>query len=145
MSGRRQRYGREAIETLKNGLKDGREFVNVFDIRDYLVDQLGAKRSHITVENARNWSRQAILELAKHDKVSVTSPSMANNYLRNPNAFAGERITSRKVRIKDTTTRIKNDLLEAQADAAQPDASEVERLKVAMLDSAKRLLEGLAS
>lgn len=144
MSKAKNRYGREAINVLKESYKDGRTFANVHEVRDFIIDELGVKPKSLPVGRARNFDRQARLELAEQEKVSVTTPSLLNGFMRNPNAEAEERKVTRKPRNKDTATRVRHDLIEAEADASQPDATELEGLKVTMYEAAHKLLEKLS-
>lgn len=142
---KKQTLGREAINVIKDAYRDGSQFEGTFAIRTFLFETLKVKTKSISYESAQNWDRQARLELADHDKVSVTSPFARQPFLRNPNAEAPERMRSRKSRLKDTHTRVRHDHIELKADVAQPDATEVERLQAAALEAAEILLKSVSS
>lgn len=138
-----QRVGREAIEEIKTAYMGGRTFGTSHDVRRFIIDRLGLKPEKTGVIKVRDWDRQARLEIQEHNKVSVTNPSAGNGYVRNPNAEAPERMASRKSRRQDTLTRVHNDRIEAEADAAQSDATEIEKVRSRVIATALRLLEDI--
>lgn len=140
----KQRIGREAIEEIKTAYMGGREFGTSHDVRRFIIDRLGVKPENTSVTKVRSWDRQARLELAEDNKVSVTSPSAGNGFVRNPNAEVDERMAARKSRLKDTTTRVRNDRIEAESDAAQADASEVEKIRARVIGTVLKLIEDVA-
>jgi hypothetical protein len=136
----KKRIGREAVELLKDYYENG---AGHFDDLYEIVDWLHAQRIKCTWLQVQGWDRQARLERA--DKLqSTTSPSARNGYKRQAAPAHGERVQSRASRLKDSSTRINNDVREAKADAAQPDASAIERARVALLEQAHNLI-GAAS
>lgn len=133
--------GRDAIELIKDHYEAGEDsFGRAIEIRDWLSDVHGIVAAAQTV---RAWDRQARLE--RHDAgQAVTNPTAGNSWQRTPDPSRGERIAARAPRLKDTATRVRNDRREAQADAAQPDAGSVERLRATMLEAAQDLTDAVA-
>lgn len=133
----KKRIGREAVELLKDHYENGDgDFIGTYGVMDWLKS---THRIKSTYAQAQGWDRQARLERA--DKLqSTTYPSARNGYKRQAAPAHVERTRSRVSRLKDTSTRVNNDVREAKADAAQPDADAIERARVALLESAYALI-----
>jgi hypothetical protein len=133
----KRRIGREAIELIKDYYENGDgTFGTAYQIADWLRTH---HRIRATYHQAQEWDRTARLERA--DKLqSTTTPSARNGFARQAAPAHAERTRSRSSRLKDTTTRVANDVREAKADAAQPDADAIERARVALLENAQHLI-----
>lgn len=135
-----KRIGREAIELIKQHYSDGEgRFETGYDVMHWLKAEHRIKCGY---HQASAWDRQARLERAD-ERQSTTFPSRRNGYVRQAAPAHGERVISRGIRHKDTRTRLVNDLREARADAAQPDASPLEKAKVALYEAANDLVDSI--
>lgn len=122
----------EVIDMLKTWYRESYDpWVSTMHIRAWLNSE-GIKASY---KQVLDWDRKARLQLAD-EGISITNPVKANGYSRQGTPTLDERLIARAPRIKDTNTRLRNDLREATADAAQADASTFETLKAKMLKHA---------
>jgi hypothetical protein len=137
----RSTFGRVAIDELRAAYMAGMTFANRGEIVTYLESALsGFKRSKHAVA-VGDWDRQARLELAEHNKLSITNPVYANGYKRNSTPTVKERRESRAPRRRDTQTRVQNDHIEAEADAAQKNATAAEKAIVPAYEAVEKILE----
>lgn len=126
------RNRKQVIDMLKTWYRESYDpWVSTMHIRAWLKSE-GIDASYRQV---LRWDREARLQLAD-EGISVTNPVKDNGYSRQGTPTVDERLIARAPRIRDTNTRLRNDLREAVADAAQPDSSKREALKARMLKHA---------
>jgi hypothetical protein len=140
----KRNIGREAVNVLKSAYKDGRELAGIWQVRQFISDELGIKLTKITMGQAGGWDRTARLEISDQG-YAVTSPSRRNAYKRNPNADTKERVDAHRSPIKYAATLVGNEERIAKANAAQADASRIEIVRAAQLAIVAPMLSTLVA
>jgi hypothetical protein len=128
-----------AITLLKGEYQNGSgRFDNVAAITAFL-------RTHKIKANphqAYSWDLTARKELADA-KVSTTFPGVKTGFARLANPMHNERAIPRPQSLKTVKTRLETELRFAKADAAQADATPIERARVALVGAAKAILDNV--
>lgn len=137
----RATFGRVAIDELRTAYMAGQSFANHAEIVTYLESALPGFKRAKHIYSVGDWDRQARLELAEHNKLSITNPVYANGYKRNSTPTPKERRESRAPRRRDTQTRVQNDHIEAVADASQKNATTSEKAITTSYEAVEKILE----
>lgn len=125
----RKHQGRKAINIFKDAYRRGVTDFGRGSAQELLVSH-GYKAGKLKRPTLNAWLRQAALEVATEDKLSVTNRVSVNEYKSSSVAPPVDRGDARQQRRKDTATRIRNDLTEAIADATRDDVTLVELVAV---------------
>jgi hypothetical protein len=129
--------GRMAITLLKNEYQNGSgRFDNMAAITAFLLKHKIKANPH----QAYSWDLTARKELADA-KVSTTFPGTKNGFGRLANPTHGERAIPRPQSLKTVQTRLATELRFAKADAAQADATPIEKARVTLVTAAKAILD----
>lgn len=138
---KKPRVGRSAINLIKEAFEMGTS-MSTFEAQEFLEAQ-GIARKFLPYRAVREWKRQAAMEVQKAQTASVANPVQANAYRSNSAPTPLDRATARRIRRKDTATRVHNDKIEAETDATRDDATPTELAVVDLYKSQEHLLSAI--